>query len=128
MTDNRKTERRGLGRAAFLARRDDFQRLLDGGHPMRAIYEDNKDALGIGYPQFTRYVSRYIRKADHDRHQKEAGSGPAAPSPAGRESGPASPPQAAPAAQPKASGKPASKPGSSPFYDANAGNDRDDLI
>lgn len=121
MTDTPKTERRGLGRAAFLARLDDFQRLLDGGHPMRAIYEDNKDALGIGYPQFTRYVSRYIRKADHDRHQREPRSGPAASSaPAGRES--------SPAAQPKPSGHPAIKPGSSPFYDANAGNDRDDLI
>lgn len=129
MTDSTKKERRGWGRVAFLARRDAFEMMLNEGHTRRAIYDEHKADLGFGYKQFVKYVTRYIAgQTDHDSDQKEAGSGTAAPSPAGRESGPASPPQAAPAAQPKPSGKPASKPGSSPFYDANAGNDRDDLI
>ncbi|EEJ6365847.1 TraK family protein [Escherichia coli] len=52
---------RGAGRVAFLARLDDIRKLLDAGHPLRAIYKDFADHLGIGYPQFTRYVGKYIR-------------------------------------------------------------------
>ncbi|MGI4837305.1 MAG: TraK family protein [Janthinobacterium lividum] len=49
---------RGAGRVVFLARLDDFRKLIDAGHPLRAIYDDYAEQLGIGYPQFTRYVGR----------------------------------------------------------------------
>jgi len=134
MTDDTKKVHRGAGRVAFLARLADFQRLLDAGHPMRAIYDDHRNQLGIGYPQFTKYVGRYVRKADHDRHQTRSGQGEAAapqttPTPAPSSGGtpsPASPnPSAAgPGQQPARPAKP--KGGFS--HNPNSGNDRNDLI
>ena len=58
MTDGPKKVYRGAGRVAFLARLDDFRKLIDAGHPLRAIYDDYAEQLGIGYPQFTKYVGR----------------------------------------------------------------------
>lgn len=103
--------KRGLGRVAFLAHADKFRELLVAGHPMQAIYDDYRKELGIGYPQFTRYVRKYL-KAD-DGHQTKTTS---APRPAAPETHPSSP-----------GSKPTGKP--SPFkHDPGGGNDRDDLI
>lgn len=55
---------RGAGRVGFLARRDEFAKLIEAGHPLRSIYNDHQDALDISYSQFTRYVTRYIRTVD----------------------------------------------------------------
>jgi len=137
MTDNTKKVHRGVGRVAFLARLADFKRLLDAGHSMRSIYDDHKNQLGIGYSQFTKYVSRYVRKADHDRHQTGSGQGQAAspqiPSPAPATSaGPAQQPTAGSAGAASAVTSPGQRPGKhgrAVFqHNPNSGNDRDDLI
>ena len=137
MTENTKKVHRGAGRVAFLARLADFQRLLDAGHPMRAIYDDHREQLGIGYPQFTKYVGRYVRKSDHDRHQTRGGDGeavaPQVPSPAPASSaGPVQQSTAAGAASPgNASGEQPAKSaakGGGFVHNPNSGNSRDDLI
>ncbi|HHX3564566.1 TPA: TraK family protein [Klebsiella pneumoniae] len=125
MADEPKKVHRGAGRVAFLARLDDFRKLLDAGHPLRAIYDDFADQLGIGYPQFTKYVGRYInRKEKDDGHQRE-GTGqiaPPSPSPA---------PTGAAGGQARGGSTPAEKPGQKRpgfQHNPNSGNDRDDLI
>jgi hypothetical protein len=84
MADDTKTAYRGLARVAFLARREDFQRLLDAGYPLRVIYEEHKAHLAMGYPQFTRYVGRYLQKARYARQPTNAGRAPPAPAESGR--------------------------------------------
>ncbi|WP_338509670.1 TraK family protein [Pseudomonas poae] len=81
MTDGPKKVYRGAGRVAFLARLDDFRKLIDAGHPLRAIYDDYAEQLGIGYPQFTKYVGRYVREKKDDGHQRNGGEQIAQPSP-----------------------------------------------
>lgn len=51
---------RGIGRVAFLARRDAIQQRVSAGWPLKAIYDDYADTLGITYGQFCRYVGRFI--------------------------------------------------------------------
>lgn len=124
MTDRPKKVYRGAGRVAFLARLDDFRKLIDAGHPLRAIYDDYAEQLGIGYPQFTKYVGRYVRKEKDDGHQRK-GSGQftsqsLSPAPTGVVRG-----------QPEHSATPPSKPGSKRAgfdHNPNSGNTRDDLI
>lgn len=137
MTENTKKGHRGAGRVAFLARRAEIQGLLDAGHPLRAIYEARKDQLGTGYPQFTRYVRRYMRKPDDDRHQNRTGQGhptPQAPAPAAT---PAAGPEqhhpitgAGPSEQPGRQAKSTEAKSTRPkfIHNATSGNDRDDLI
>ena len=72
MTDTSSKTPRGHGRVAFFAHLDAFRKLLDEGHPLRSIYDSHSEKLGIGYPQFTKYVGRYIKKAKNDGHQKES--------------------------------------------------------
>ncbi|MGE4411070.1 MAG: TraK family protein [Sphingobium sp.] len=132
MTDSTKKVHRGSGRVAFLARLADFQRLLDAGHPMRAIYDDYGDELGIGYPQFTKYVGRYVRKSDHDRHENQAPGGEVqtgqSPSPPTQGEGRNEPATKPGGATSGAAAKPGTKPGDKFIHDANSGNNRDDLI
>ncbi|OOV93541.1 TraK family protein [Pseudomonas sp. MF4836] len=124
MTDGPKKVYRGAGRVAFLARLDDFRKLIDAGHPLRAIYDDYAEQLGIGYPQFTKYVGRYVRKEKDDWHQRK-GSGKStsqslSPAPTGAVGG-----------QPGHSVIPHPKPGSKRAgfdHNPNSGNIRDDLI
>lgn len=71
MTDKPKKVYRGAGRAAFLTHIDAFRELLDAGHPLRAIYDDYAERLGIGYPQFTKYVGKFIRKEKDDGYQRK---------------------------------------------------------
>ncbi|NMZ00581.1 TraK family protein [Pseudomonas proteolytica] len=124
MTDGLKKVYRGAGRVAFLARLNDFRKLIDAGHPLRAIHDDCAEQLGIGYPQFTKYVGRYLRKEKDDGHQRK-GSGQftsqsLSPDPIGVVRG-----------QPEHSSTPPHKPGSKRAgfnHNANSGNIRDDLI
>ena len=71
MTDTSSKTPRGHGRVAFFAHLDAFRKLLDEGHSLRSIYDDHSEKLGIGYPQFTKYVGRYIKKVKNHGHQKE---------------------------------------------------------
>lgn len=123
MTDEPKRKTRGGGRVAFLARLDDFRRLLDAGHPLRAIYDQHADHLGIGYPQFTKYISRYTNRKDSgDGHQSKGGGQIAPPIP--------SPAPAGATGEQSGSG-PAGRAGQKRpgfQHDPKSGNDRDDLI
>ncbi|QXG82508.1 TraK family protein [Rhodospirillum rubrum] len=47
-----KARKKGAGRVSFLARADEFQRLLNAGHTQRSIYDDHGANLGISYPQY----------------------------------------------------------------------------
>jgi hypothetical protein len=71
MTDTSSKTTRGHGRVAFFAHLDAFRKLLDAGYSLRSIYDDHSEKLGIGYPQFTKYVGRYIKIAKNYEHQKE---------------------------------------------------------
>lgn len=59
----KQSARRGMGRVAFLANEEKFRSLIEAGYPLRSIYQDYAASLGIGYPQFTRYVNRYLLDA-----------------------------------------------------------------
>lgn len=115
--------RRGAGRVAFLARLEQFRKLLAAGNEQRTIYDDfgGKAELGISYSQFNRYVIRYITGAKDDGHQRK-GTGqidPPAPS-TGAAGDPA-----------RDNSTPAEKPGKKRHgfqHNPNSGNDRDDLI
>lgn len=64
----------GAGRIAFLAKCEAIQRELEAGHSLAAIYARHRDALGIGYVQFTRYVGVYLRQAREMRPKPEPSS------------------------------------------------------
>ncbi len=111
MTKSTKKIRRGAGRVAFLAERAAIADLVTKGHPLRMIFDEYQDRLGIGYPQFTRYVNRYIRSENNGRNtgaSNQAGQGTAATA---RQGGTAQ--QVGPA---------------SFQFDPRAGHNRDDLI
>ena len=57
----------GAGRMAFLTRRKAIQTELDAGGSLAAVHAEHRDALGIGYVQFTRYVRQYLREASDAR-------------------------------------------------------------
>lgn len=84
--------RRGAGRVAFIASKDEIAQLIASGLPLREIYEGIGDSLGIGYPQFTRYVTRFLSspapaaQATTTRPAPLAPSGPPAGKPAERPS------------------------------------------
>ncbi|OKP00828.1 TraK family protein [Xenorhabdus eapokensis] len=71
MNDKNTKTYRGQGRVAFLAHIDLFRTLVEKGYPLKVIYADHKDKLQIGYPQFTKYVNRYILKTKPNGHQKK---------------------------------------------------------
>ena len=62
---------RGHGRVAFLALREAFQKLLADGYPLVSIYNHHKQQLGIGYPQFTKYIHRYLRMPATEHQNKK---------------------------------------------------------
>lgn len=53
--------RLGVGRVAFLARKDAIKEKLDAGYTMVLVYEEYQSRLGIGYAQFVNYVNKFIR-------------------------------------------------------------------
>lgn len=127
MADTSSKGTRGHGRVAFLARVEDFRKLIDAGHQLRAIYDDHKEQLGFGYPQFTKYVIRYIRKAKDDGHQrKDEGQNPKQSLPAAS----TSPAVVTGGASPTlpASGQSGSKRPPVFQHDPTSGNNHDDLM
>ena len=59
---------------AFLARRKTIQAELDAGRSLAAIHAGHREALGIGYVQFTRYVRHYLRGSSDARPRPAAGA------------------------------------------------------
>ncbi|CAM7379984.1 TraK family protein [Citrobacter sedlakii] len=51
------------GRASFLAVLEDVRREHERGVPLTWIFETFEDRLDIGYTQFTKYVTRYIKQS-----------------------------------------------------------------
>jgi hypothetical protein len=75
---------KGVGRVAFVAHLAEITAELDAGWPIKAVYENRKERLGMSYAQFTRYVDQIVR---HGRRPQI----PARPTPA-----PSPPPPARP--------------------------------
>lgn len=120
-TATKATKRKGAGRVAFLARKDEFKRLLDAGHPQRSIYDDHAAELGISYSQFNRYVGKYLGKAhDHEHQRNDTQAAPAAAGSGEQAAG----------NHGSAARRPATSEQRRPGFqhDPNSGNDRDDLI
>jgi hypothetical protein len=132
MPDNPKKRYRGSGRIGFFAHRDTFQRLIDAGYPLRTIYDDYAERLGVGYSQFAKYVRRYLQKPSYARHQTEPGSAAPATAASARLTPPPSTRQPAPAPPPEPDDKPATRPTSEPqkpfVWDPMAAHTREDLI
>lgn len=61
MVDTPEKIRRRVGRVAFLARLEEFRRLVDAGWPITSIYEDHGTSTGLSYSQFVRYIGKYLR-------------------------------------------------------------------
>ncbi|AWO80395.1 MULTISPECIES: TraK family protein [Enterobacterales] len=61
---NANTERRPQrrGRASFVAVLDEVRKEHERGVPLVWIYEAFADRLEMGYTQFTKYVTRYIKQ------------------------------------------------------------------
>lgn len=110
MTSNKS---RGHGRIAFIAHLEKFREQLQAGYPMRAIYDENKVELGIGYPQFTKYVARFIGTEEHQKGEEVANRSTISNS--------------TPAAKPTEQ-KTGRDPKKGFSHDPNSGNARDDLI
>ncbi|MCD2514649.1 TraK family protein [Comamonas endophytica] len=75
MQDQPTQAQRGQGRVAFLALLEKFRTLLLEGHSLLTIHKDHQQQLGISYPQFTKYINRYLSAEVKDRHQKEISVG-----------------------------------------------------
>lgn len=119
MNEKRSVRRRGMARVVFLANEEKFRSLIEAGYPLLAIYQDHADALGIGYPQFTRYVNRYLLDAVLHQRKGVSPQSPARSRSAGSQ--PPTPISSAPTVKPA---KPAV-----PFqHNPTSGNDREDLI
>jgi Family of unknown function (DUF5338) len=78
---------KGFGRVAFIAQLAEITAELDAGWPIKAIYDNRKQRLGVSYVQFTRYVDQFIRQ---NRRPQASTRGPAAVS----QASPPTPPQA----------------------------------
>jgi|GEM_PF-5379933 len=53
--------RLGAGRVAFLARKDAIAEKIEAGYPVLMIYREYQKLLPIGYRQFAKYVSKYLK-------------------------------------------------------------------
>jgi hypothetical protein len=70
--------KRNNGKVSFLAALSAIETDISAGHRLTDVYAKHRKALGIGYTQFTRYVSRYIR-GHRNNHKRKAD----APTPVG---------------------------------------------
>ena len=61
MADTPEKIQRRVGRVAFLARLEDFRKLVDAGWPITSIYEDHGASTDLSYSQFVRYIGKYLR-------------------------------------------------------------------
>ena len=73
MTTPPPRRRPGEGRVAFLAHRDAIRAALLEGWPRTVIHERLRDKLRISYPQFMKYVDRYLPDALPSRPAPRAG-------------------------------------------------------
>lgn len=125
MKDKDSVRHRGMARVVFLANEAKFRALIAAGYPLKEIYREHADALGIGYPHFTRYVNRYL--LDAVLHQRKRGLLPLPPSvPRATASSPGSVSSDSPSAPRKPQNTPAKS--TVPFHHNPGSNDRDDLI
>jgi hypothetical protein len=53
---------KGVGRVAFIAHLAEITEELDAGWPIKAVYENLEERLGMSYAQFTRYVDQIVRR------------------------------------------------------------------
>lgn len=60
--NNGHSERRGSGRVSFVAIIDDVRAEIERGVTLVQIYEAFEDRLDLGYTQFTKYVTRFIKQ------------------------------------------------------------------
>jgi hypothetical protein len=69
---------KGVGRVAFIAHLAEITAELDAGWPIKAVYANRRDRLGMSYAQFTRYVDQIVR---HGRRAQIPARTTPAPSP-----------------------------------------------
>ena len=130
MTDIHQTIRRGVGRVAFLAKLDNFRRLIEAGWPITLIYEDHGISTGLSYSQFARYIGKYVRTPPtRNRSTEQPNTQPAIEETSSEPlPQPLSPsPNTSPERPPARAGS-ASKNRVIFFHDPNSGNNRDDLM
>jgi hypothetical protein len=65
------------GKVSFLAALSAIEADILAGHTLTDVYAKHGKALDIGYSQFTRYVSRYIRGHHYNQKRKTNASTPA---------------------------------------------------
>ncbi|MFJ2463176.1 TraK family protein [Pseudomonas sp. NPDC087615] len=71
----KKSVMRGDGRVSFVAIMEEIKHQVDSGRPLVQIYEHFEERLDLGYTQFTKYVTRYIKEGrpvfepNRKRHQ-----------------------------------------------------------
>lgn len=53
---------KGTGRVNFIAHYSEIIADLDAGRTIKAVFEKHRGRVGISYPQFARYVARYVRR------------------------------------------------------------------
>ncbi|MCC8940334.1 hypothetical protein H8A99_28715 [Bradyrhizobium sp. Arg68] len=125
MTKAPKKTRRGAGRVAFLARVEDFRKMVEAGHPLLGIYESNAGDLGISYSQFARYVAQYIPRSPSHEPRQQPHQPVAQPAPATSVAPPAPAPSGGAGAGQQPATKPAagSKRGGAFTFDPTGGND-----
>ena len=104
MTQLPKSKFRGSGRVAFLALEVEIKKKIEEGYPLLVIHRSYAKDLNISYSQFVRYVGKSKRKPINESEGKNTIQ----------------------ASEAKISPPKKRKPG--PSYDANRGNDGDDLI
>lgn len=133
MADTPEKIRRGVGRVAFLARLDEFRKLVDAGWPITIIYEDHGTSTGLSYSQFVRYVGKYLRTpSTRSTGDDQSNAQPVPPTPTETLSEPQAPSRQQ-RSKPTPS-QPPSKPVSKPKrravfqHDPSSGNTRNDLI
>ncbi len=129
MTDTPEKKRRGIGRVAFLARLDEFRKLIEAGWPITFIYEDHGKSIGLSYSQFARYIGKYIRTPPtRNRSEGKSGTDRVINLPPETLYEPPVTPQL-PMSHLKSKSPPAVPKGPVVFrHDPNSGNTRDDLI
>jgi hypothetical protein len=129
MADTPEKKRRGVGRVAFLARLEEFRKLVEAGWPITSIYEDHGASTGLSYSQFVRYIGKYIRTPSTRNRSSEQPDAKSEP-----DTTPETLTRQHVAPQLSKFNKPPSKPVSAPkgravfHHDPTSGNIRDDLI
>lgn len=129
MADKPEKMRRGVGRVAFLARLEEFRKLVDAGWPITSIYEDHGASTSLSYSQFVRYIGKYLRTPPKRNRSDEHPD--SQPVPARTPQTPSK--QAVIPPEPNLTSSPATTVSASKgrvafHHDPTSGNSRDDLI